>query len=458
MDRSLGLAICSATTTCPLWNCRWCAPGPIFGSGPGVSGGLFGMAVSHPLDPGALTKITAWKGGDVCQGKRGCKENDKRAADCCFRAIETKRTRLCTNQHLSLLITRMPGQSPLWGCKGDKATSVVRVFKTPNPNTQKSTRSTLTASSRCNPRLCFHCCLKQPFACIAFTLVNLNSEPCPNLQTDWIPSGVTAYQGDIHLSILTQTSSSHAPLPFISIWENHSLQCLPQWVPPLPFSFVCQPTYKTCPKRFPWIVVMLSWCGAGSPAVLPSAFAPPALCSQSAAFPTTPGKSRRWIHRQIFSRFFHRCFSYGSSFSNIFHRLSGPAPPFPAIMARTRHMTAQARSTATNSSPPRPRPPPTPVAGQGRDASSTPQHARVAIPDPVAMGGSPSMMERFFPTGLPRRYTSQAEAVPSSIGSVISSSQERYGTLNLRMLPACEARKGLVVRWPGTGRMKEMGG
>lgn len=94
MDRSLGLAICSATTTCPLWNCRWCAPGPIFGGGPGVSGGLFGMAVSHPLDPGALTKIPAWKGGDVCQGKRGCKENDKRAADCCFRAIETKRTRL----------------------------------------------------------------------------------------------------------------------------------------------------------------------------------------------------------------------------------------------------------------------------------------------------------------------------------------------------------------------------
>ncbi|KAK0746987.1 hypothetical protein B0T18DRAFT_163828 [Schizothecium vesticola] len=91
-------------------------------------------------------------------------------------------------------------------------------------------------------------------------------------------------------------------------------------------------------------------------------------------------------------------------------------------MARTRHMTAKARSTATNSSPPRP--PPTPVAGQGRDAVSTPQHAHVAIPDPLAMGGSPSMMERLFPAGLPRRYTRQAEAVPSSIGSVISSSQE----------------------------------
>lgn len=252
--------------------------------------------------------------------------------------------------------------------------------------------------------------------------------------------------------LITRTTSFyfHLGKPFVAV--------PPSVGPTLPFSFVCQPTYKACPKRFPRIVVMLSWCGAGSPAVLPSAFAPPALCSQSAAFPTTPGKSRRWIHRQIFSRFFHRCFSYGSSFSNIFHRLSGPAPPFPAIMARTRHMTAQARSTATNSSPPRPGPPPTPVAGQGRDASSTPQHARVAIPDPVAMGGSPSMMERFFPAGLPRRYTSQAEAVPSSIGSVISSSQERYGTLNPRMLPACEARKGLVVRWPRTGRMKEMGG
>lgn len=140
------------------------------------------------------------------------------------------------------------------------------------------------------------------------------------------------------------------------------------------------------------------------------------------------------IHRQISPRFVHRYFSYGLSFLKTFHRLSGPTPPFPAIMARTRHMTAKARSTATNSSPPRPRPPPTPAANQGRDASSTPQNAPFANPDPFTMGGSPSMMERFFPAGLPRRYTSQAEAVPSSIGSVISSSQERYGTLRSRRI------------------------
>lgn len=57
-------------------------------------------------------------------------------------------------------------------------------------------------------------------------------------------------------------------------------------------SFVCQQgVFKALSPR----LLTLSWCGAGSPAVLPSEFASPALCSQSAEFPTTPGKSRRYI-------------------------------------------------------------------------------------------------------------------------------------------------------------------
>lgn len=57
-------------------------------------------------------------------------------------------------------------------------------------------------------------------------------------------------------------------------------------------SFVCQQgVFKALSPR----LLTLSWCGAGSPAVLPSEFAPPALCSQSAEFPTTPGKSSRYI-------------------------------------------------------------------------------------------------------------------------------------------------------------------
>lgn len=215
-------------------------------------------------------------------------------------------------------------------------------------------------------------------------------------------------------------------------------------------SFVCQQgVFKALSPR----LLTLSWCGAGSPAVLPSEFASPCPVLPIRRVSHNTRKEPP-IHRQISPRFVHRYFSYGLSFLKTFHRLSGPTPPFPAIMARTRHMTAKARSTATNSSSPRPRPPPTPATNQVRDASSTPQNAPVANPDPFTMGGSPSMMERFFPAGLPRRYTSQAEAVPSSIGSVISSSQERYGTLRSRRITSFRISERSGV-WLARGREDE---
>ena len=63
------------------------------------------------------------------------------------------------------------------------------------------------------------------------------------------------------------------------------------------------------------------------------------------------------------------------------------------------------------------------------------------------------MMERLFPAGLPRRYTRQDVAVPSSIGSVISSSQERYGTFSPRRVtgPGSSERSGVPLArgWEG---------
>jgi hypothetical protein len=276
-------------------------------------------------------------------------------------------------------------------------------------------------------------------------------------QTGWLHESQLAKATNTVFALVSLRHSysdiliTDAPGPFIFGWKNHSSQCLHQRAPC--FHVLRLPIAWACPKRFP-----LNCChclGVGRAALrrfpphsrhLPCAPNPPSFpqrqesaADTSSTLPTlVPLLLLLWVLPQHFA-------------------LPGPAPPFPASMARTRHMTAKARSTATNSSPPRP--PPTSVADQGRDAVSTPQQARVAVPDPLAMGGSPSMMQRFFPTGLPRRYTRQDAAVPLSIGSVISSSQERYGNFSPRHVTSlCEARRGLGVRWPGAGKDEEDGG
>ncbi|KAK1832556.1 hypothetical protein QBC39DRAFT_348331 [Podospora conica] len=93
-------------------------------------------------------------------------------------------------------------------------------------------------------------------------------------------------------------------------------------------------------------------------------------------------------------------------------------------MARTRHMAAKAGKpkSARRSSPLQP--PPSSIADQSGDAAMARQSGNVAPSDPSPMTDSPSMMERLFPSGLPQRYTRPPAAAPSSIGSVISSSQE----------------------------------
>lgn len=258
MDRSLGLAICSATTTCPLWNCRWCAPGPIFGGGPGVSGDLFGMAVSHPLDPGALTKIPAWKGGDVCQGKRGCKDNDKRAADCCFRAIETKRTRLFHKSAPFPPDNPDAWTKPFMGLQGGQGNvSGASVQDTQSKHTKVHSQHTDSFEQMQSPSLfplLFETTLRMH--CIYSRQLEFGTmSQSPNgLDTFWshrLPRRHSLVHSHSDI-LITRTTSFYFDL-------GKSFVAVPPSVgPTLPFSFVCQPTYKACPKRFPRIVVMLS--------------------------------------------------------------------------------------------------------------------------------------------------------------------------------------------------------